>query len=250
MTDAILEIQDLALHMGKRQLHSEITLSLAAGERLALIGPNGVGKSTLLKTVLGLLPYQTGNIQIQDQELSALDEQERARLVAYVPQQSHIEFPVPVQDVVSWARYAQSGFGRLSAEDREIVKRCLAEFGLTAVAERNVQTLSGGEQRRVLLARAAASQAPLILCDEPTAHLDMKHMLGLDDALARLCNNGRAVLMVLHDLRDAERFADRVLLMGHNEVHGPSDLQGLLDAQLVQDVYGVSIEQREQYYFF
>lgn len=250
MNDAVLQIQDLSLHVAQRQLQSGISLSVAAGERLALIGPNGVGKSTLLKTVLGLLPYQQGHILVNGQELQTLNELERAGLIAYVPQQSHIEFPVPVQDVVSWARYAYNGFARLSVDDREIVKRCLAEFGLTAVAERNVQTLSGGEQRRVLLARAAASQAPLILCDEPTAHLDMKHMLGLDDALSRLCNNGRAVLMVLHDLRDAERFADQVLLMGSNQVHGPGNLAALLDAQLVQDVYGVSIEQREQYYFF
>ena len=249
MTDALLEIKDLSIQIGDRVLHDGLDFSLGLGERLAIVGPNGVGKSTLLKTILGLLPYGSGSLTIAGKELKDLNEQERASLVAYVPQHSQIQFPVPVRDVVSWARYAHNGFGRLNAEDKDAVDRCLANFGLTALAERNIQCLSGGEQRRVLLARAAASQASLILCDEPTAHLDMQHMLKLEDAFDQFTNAGRSVLMVLHDLRDVARYADRVLLMGQDSVHGPEPLQNLLDAQLVQDVYGVSIEQREQLYF-
>ena len=249
MTEVLFDVQDLSIQIAKQELHSGLNFSLGIGERLAIVGPNGVGKSTLLKTILGLLPYTAGSMCIAGQELRDLDEQKRASLLAYVPQYSHIQFPVPVRDVVGWARYAHNGFGRLRASDHDVIDRCLADFGLTALAERSIQCLSGGEQRRVLLARAAASQAPLILCDEPTAHLDMQHMLKLEDAFDQFTNAGRSVLMVLHDLRDVARYADRVLLMGKDVVHGPTELQGLLDAQLVQDVYGVSIEQREQLYF-
>ena len=249
MTDYALKVSDLSIAIGKRVIIEDINFELESASRTAIIGPNGVGKSTLLKTILGLLPVQSGTVTVSGKSVAELHEQERAQLLAYVPQQSHMQFPVPVRDVVAWACYANNQFKKLRKEEFEQVERALAEFGLSKLADRSFDQLSGGEQRRVLLARAAASQANLILCDEPTSHLDMQHILRLGDAYDRLVNQGRSLLLVLHDLRDVDALVDQVILLGHNQYYGPAPLAELVESGVVQDVYGVSIEQRPQYYF-
>ncbi len=245
----VLKIEGLSFGVAQRLLQRDVSLSLDAASRTAIIGPNGVGKSTLLRTILGLLPYTTGSIQIMGHEVRALDELQRAKLIAYVPQQSQLQFPVPVADVVGWGRFAHAGSGRLAAADVAVVEETLAQFELCDLRDQPFNQLSGGEQRRVLLARAVASHAPLIVLDEPTAHLDMHHILRLQQTLLALQAAGKTVLLVLHDVRDVDACAEQILVMGKDIVYPQQSMDALIESGIVQDVYGVSIKRREQYYF-
>ena len=247
--NSVLKIDGLAFGVGNRILQRDVSLCLEQASRTAIIGPNGVGKSTLLRTILGLLPYMEGSIRILGKEVRQLNEMQRAKLVAYVPQQSQLQFPVPVADVVAWSRFAHAGSGRLAAADLDVVEATLAQFELQELRDQPFNQLSGGEQRRVLLARAVASDAPLFILDEPTAHLDMHHILRLQQTLLALQAAGKSLLLVLHDVRDVDACADQVLVMGKQGVYPQQSMDALIESGIVQDVYGVSIKRREQYYF-
>lgn len=249
MSEALLSIRDLELRVGRRVLAPQLSLKLAAGSRTALIGPNGAGKSTLLKHILGLLPYQQGQIAVAGQDIARLNEEQRSALLAYVPQQSQLHFPVPVADVVAMARFREQGFGRLSSSAAAAVDTALSDFGLQPLRQRPFTALSGGEQRRVLLARAAASEAPLVLLDEPMAHLDVHHIQQLRQAFLHLQQQGKTLLMVLHDLRDVDICAEAALVLGDGQLHGPAALEDLVESGVVQKVYGVSIGRASQYTF-
>jgi iron complex transport system ATP-binding protein len=156
---------------------------------------------------------------------------------------------VPVADVIAWARFRHQGFGRIHKRDQAAIDQVIVDFSLEDLRERPFTALSGGEQRRVLLARAAASTAPLILLDEPVAHLDMHHILELQQAFGHLQQQGKTLLMVLHDLRDVSVCADAAVVLGQQQLHGPDTLEQLIESGIVQDVYGVSIGRSEQYTF-
>jgi iron complex transport system ATP-binding protein len=207
---------------------------------LAVAGPNGAGKSTLLKALLGLLPAE-GSIEVAGKPLDRLSPRERARLVAYVPQRSALATGVSVRDVVWQARFAhrRSWLAELRADASDWVERALERTGLVAFAGRAFDTLSGGEQRRVLLARALASGARILLLDEPTAGLDVAHVLRFYQLLGALRDEGYALVCVLHDLADVMRHADRVLLLKHGVSAASGPTAEALTAEAVRAVYSV-----------
>ncbi len=249
MSDTLLDVNKLCLQIGEKILAENISFSLEANSRTAIIGPNGAGKTTLLKTILGIQELHAGSISVAGHSIEHSSEQEWAQRVAYVPQQSQLQFPVPVADVIAWSRYALRGLGNLQQADKEAIESVLELFELQDLRDKPFNQLSGGEQRRVLLARSAASVAPLILLDEPTAHLDMHYILILQNALLRLQEQGKTLLMVLHDMRDVSACAESVLVLGNKQLFGPDNLDELVNSGVVQDVYGVSINMREQYTF-
>ncbi len=220
-----------------RRVVAGVDLDLDAGELLAIVGPNGAGKTTLLKAILGLLPYE-GSILVGGREVRALDAAERARSLAYVPQQSRLDSALRVEDVVRHGRFAHAD-GRGVAE---AVEEAMERTGVTKLRGRAFPTLSLGEQRRVLVARALAGGAPAVLLDEPDAFLDVGQALDLFALLAELRASGRALLLVLHDLDRAMRFADRVLLLDRGvaaatgpaaEALGPSPLARVFGVEAV-----------------
>jgi iron complex transport system ATP-binding protein len=241
MTNAIAAAA-VSVRRGARDILAAVSIEVAYGSIAAVVGPNGAGKSTLIKTIAGLTQY-TGSISIDGADGARMTMGDRARALAYVPQRSLLLDGLSVYDVVAQARYAhRRTFGRVDARDAP-VERALERTSLGDVAERAYHTLSGGEQRRVLLARALATGARILLFDEPTAGLDVAHALRFFALLDQLRAEGCAVVCALHDLGDVRRHADVALLLdrGRGVAYGPA--REALSAARIEEVYGVHIHE-------
>ncbi len=240
---AELELQDASLGYGRQPVLREISLQVGAGEVLAVVGPNGVGKSTLIKAACGTLPALQGRVTIDGRELRWMRPAARARLVSVVPQATDLPGSFRALDVVLMGRTPYLGW--LQSEgplDLQAAQQALQRTELASLAERPVDELSGGEQQRVLLARALAQQAPVMLLDEPTAHLDLRHqeqVLRLVRELAQ--ERGLAVLLALHDLNLVARFADRVALLSDGGVRALGSPEAVLTPDELAQVYGMRI---------
>ncbi|MEN9581476.1 MAG: hypothetical protein RJA70_4485 [Pseudomonadota bacterium] len=236
-----LVFQNVDVKLGEREVLNGVSFEAERGEVLGILGPNGAGKTTLLRAALGLVPYQ-GAITLRGQDLSRLPPLERAKLVAYVPQQSQLSAPLTVREVVELGRYAnQPGGGKLSGVDVSAVECALVDCDLEGFEHRLFTRLSGGEQRRVLLARALATEAPWILMDEPTAALDIPHALSLGARVRALAATGKSVFVVLHNLDEARQICDRVLLLKSGRVYGLGPVTEMIAETAVLEVFGVEL---------
>ena len=215
---APLQADALALSLGSRRVVDGVSLSLRAGEWVALIGPNGAGKSTLLALLAGLRQPDQGQVHLQGRTLADWPARDRAQRLAWLSQQGEAEGEIAARDVVRLGRLPRHGlFGAPDATDEAAVDRAMAETECSAFSQRRLSELSGGERQRVLLARALAVQAPVLLLDEPTTHLDAPHQRALLRGLATRARAGAAVAAVLHDPTLALT-ADRVLVMAHGRL--------------------------------
>lgn len=219
-----LEATGITVTARGRTIVDRAGLSLAPGELVGLIGPNGAGKSTLLRALLGIAPRDAGTVTLDGAELGAMPAQARARAIAFLPQDRRVEWRLTSRDVVMLGRYPhQAGIGGATPADREAVARAIAAVEGEALLDRPVSVLSGGERTRILLARALAVEAPLLLADEPIAALDPYHQLHVMEILQARARSGVGVLAVIHDLALAGRFMDRLVLMNAGRViaNGP-----------------------------
>ncbi|HEV2166530.1 MAG TPA: ABC transporter ATP-binding protein [Thermoplasmata archaeon] len=236
-----LELRHASAGYGARPALLDVDLTVSEGEFVALAGPNGSGKTTLLKVALGLLPASEGEVRLFGAPVSELPHSERARRVAWVPQSEDPRDNVRLRDYVEYGRYAHhSALDGETEEDRRIVARVLAEVGLADRADEGIQSISGGERQRAILARALAQSAPLLLLDEPTTHLDIAHQLDLLDRVRSLTRAaGVTVVAALHDLNLAVRFADRIVVLsrGRRVADGPP--VKVLSEDLLLRVWGV-----------
>jgi iron complex transport system ATP-binding protein len=242
MADALVA-DGVGVRLGGRPVVSDVSLRAAHGEVLALVGPNGAGKSSLLRALAGLVP-STGSITVQGESLGELAPRARARAIAYVPQQTALRAHLSVREVVAQGRHAHQAFSLRAPPPREAaVEHALTVTGVVELAERSFLHLSGGEQRRVLLARAIASEARLLLLDEPTAGLDIAHVLAFHALVRELARAGRAIVFVMHDLGDVRRHADRAVLLAAGRVAADGPVADVLAAEPIARVYGVHIEE-------
>jgi iron complex transport system ATP-binding protein len=225
---------------GSATLVSEASLTLSPGELVAILGPNGAGKTTLLRALLGLIELAAGAALVNDRDCATLPAAERARHISYLPQRRPLAWPNKVRDIVALGRFAHgAALGKLSAPDAAAVDQAIAACNLQALADRNADTLSGGEIARVHFARALAAGAPLLIADEPTAALDPLHQLSIARLLRDFVSNGGGALVVLHDVALAARFADRLLWMKEGRIVAAGTPAETVSAQLLHDVYGV-----------
>ncbi len=195
-------------------LFADLDLDVARGELVGILGANGAGKSTLARLLLGLLAPDAGQVTIDDRDLATLPPRERARLVAAVLQDEPLEFPFPALEVVLMGRRARLGpFGFEAAPDVDAAERAMRDTGVIELAARPMSELSGGERKRVLLARALAQETPALVLDEPAAALDVRHQLELFQLLEARKRAGAAVVVVVHDLNLAAQWCDRVALL-------------------------------------
>lgn len=238
-----LRIEDLAVGYGERSVLRDVSLQVAPGEVLAIVGPNGVGKSTLIRAASGALSPQRGAVSVQGQDLLKMTAAERARWVSVVPQAVNLPPAYSVMDVVLMGRTPYLGwFERESERDREIALAAMRRTEIEPLAGRPIGSLSGGEQQRVLVARALAQAAPVMLLDEPTAHLDLRHQDRVLRMLRDLASEqGLAMLMALHDLNLVSKFADRVVLLSNSRVRRVGEPQEVLRPEILEEVYGMRI---------
>jgi iron complex transport system ATP-binding protein len=234
----MIEIKDLNVSYGPRRVLSNITLDVNEGQMLALLGPNGSGKSTLIRALSGVVPA-TGSLRLSGRDLNMLNAGERARLIAVVPQTVSLPPAFSVWETVLLGRTPYLNFlGQISAGDEEIARCALAKVDALDFAQRRVGELSGGEQQRVLLARALAQSTPVLLLDEPTTHLDLQHQIGILELVHRLAREEKlTVLIALHDLNLAARYADRVALIVTGQIKAQGTPKEVLRPELISQVY-------------
>lgn len=235
-----LEARGISVTIHGKAIVSGASLSVNGGELVGLIGPNGAGKSTLLKAILGIRHRDSGRVDVDGQDFFALSTRERARRVAFLPQERQVEWRLPGRDVVMLGRYPHhSGFGGYSSEDEAAVERAIASVDGAGLMNKPVTVLSGGERTLVLLARALAVEAPILLVDEPIAALDPYHQLHVMEILQGLARKGAGVLAVIHDLSLAARFMDRLVLMNAGQIVADGKPADVLTPQLLSRVYRI-----------
>ncbi|MDR0498733.1 MAG: ABC transporter ATP-binding protein [Holophagales bacterium] len=211
----------------------DVALEIHAGECAAVLGPNGAGKSTLLSALAGLLKAM-GNIYWMDRELERIPYIERGRMLAWLGQESAAEFAFPVREVVAQGRFAHGD----ESQEIEQIDESMAAVDISLIANRSVTELSGGERRRVFIARALATGAPIQLWDEPASNLDVRHTLEVYALARRLANNGACVLISLHDIRAAYSF-DRVIVLNQGKLVADGPPHDVLTAPLIRSVFRV-----------
>jgi len=238
-----LELQSISAAYGARTVLRGVSLTVAGGEVLALAGPNGAGKSTLIRVISGVLAASAGEVRLDGLDLLRLPASQRARRVAVVPQMLHLPELYTVAEIVLMGRTPHlslwAGEGK---HDCEVAWDAMRATHVEALSDRRVGELSGGEQQRVVLARALAQEPHVLLLDEPTAHLDLKHQVGVLELVRSLARqHDLAVLMTLHDLNQASLYADRVALLQQGEIVAQGSAQQVFTSALLSQVYGLPV---------
>jgi iron complex transport system ATP-binding protein len=233
-----LDARGLTLRYGRRTILGGVDIAVGTGEFVGLIGPNGAGKSTLLRILAGLSLPDSGSVTCDGNPLSAIARQELARRVAYLPQGGEVHWPMQAEAVVALGRLPH----RAAADaDRTAIARAMQATDCVAFRDRPMDTLSGGERMRVLLARALAVEAPLLLADEPIAALDPLHQLRVMTLLQHRARDGAGILAVLHDLSLAARFCDRLVLIAEGGMVAEGPPEKVLLPVHLKRAYGVEM---------
>lgn len=208
----------------------------------AIIGPNGAGKSTLLKMLAGVLSFSDGSIELLGKNLVAYKRRELAKIIAYVAQHFESAFDFRVYDIVAMGRFPHQQMGKESATDRKIIQRVMAETDIWRFRERGVMELSGGERQRVVLASALAQEPQILLLDEPTTALDLKHQIEFYTILQRLNQSQRlTIVTVTHDINLAARYCKRLVAMKNGRLVAEGLPENMLNAALIEQIYETPI---------
>lgn len=238
----MLSINQLRVAYGSHVVLRELNLVLDRGEVLGLIGPNGAGKTTLIRSVSGTLTY-SGSIQVEGRELRSIRENKRALQMAVVPQSAQLPHAFTVWECVALGRTPHLNWlGSLGKNDRAKVEWALQVSEIAELKDRRAGEISGGEQQRVLLARALAQDCPILLLDEPTAHLDLHHQVALLSLVARMAREQKlAVLVAMHDLNLAALYADRLALLVDGQIRASGTPAQVLTSENLQSAYQVPL---------
>jgi iron complex transport system ATP-binding protein len=239
-----LEVRNLTVNYGQVTALSDISLSVKPGEILAVIGPNGSGKSTLIRAISGILPVHTGKVTYGNQDLTTLSNAARARMLGVVPQARQLGGAFTVTQTVMLGRTAyMSWLGRAQPADKAAVQWAMIQTGLDDLAERRNAELSGGEQQRVLLARALAQKTPVLLLDEPTNHLDLQHQINFLSLVRELTDQSNlTVLMAMHDLNQVSTYADRVAILVAGKILAIGSPADVLTVENIIAAYQIPVE--------
>lgn len=234
-----LAVEQLDFSYEVEKVLTEIDFDLEGGDILALIGPNGSGKSTLLRCINRILKPDRGVIYLDQKEIDSLNRKEIARAVGYVPQQEETAFPLTVFEAVLMGRKPHISW-KARGEDLEMVSGIITELGLEDLALRNLNQLSGGQRQKVSIARALAQKPRVLLLDEPTSNLDLKHQLEILRLIKEQARSGVAVVITVHDLTLAGRFSDRIIMLNEGRIFAAGGRE-ILTRENIEEVYGVKV---------
>ncbi|WP_342358942.1 ABC transporter ATP-binding protein [Terrarubrum flagellatum] len=243
MSGPQLSFRNLSVSLSKRTIVRDVSADFPSSGLVALLGPNGAGKTTLVKAIVGLAP-SSGRIEIGGEDAATLSPATRAQRIGYLPQGHVTHWPLPARDIVALGRYAHGSRdpSRLNEKDIAAVESAMEATGTVAFADRPVTELSGGERARIALARVLASETPVILADEPIASLDPHYQLSVMAVLKDMAGKGRLVIVVMHDLSLAWRYADRIIVMHQGGITSDGPAESTLTPELLKAVFGVSAE--------
>jgi ABC-type cobalamin/Fe3+-siderophores transport system ATPase subunit len=237
----VIEVLDLAVTYpeAKKNAVNGVSFTVPAGSLTALAGPNGSGKSSIVRALIRRAQVVGGSARVDGTDVRDMPHDELARRVAVVPQREDSAFPIRVSDYVALGRYPHLGLWRApSSGDAEAVDKALSQAGVTTLAERDTDALSGGEWQRVRIARALAQRAPVLVLDEPTTFLDIAHEMAIFELLASLARSGLAVLLVSHQLNLVARFADSIVLLNDGVVATSGRPTDVMKADRLESIYG------------
>lgn len=241
----MLEARDITVQYGLRSAVSDISLTLASRQVTAIIGPNGAGKSTTLRALNGGLQPVAGEVLLDGRPLKSFSRLAIARRIAVVAQEADLRFPVTVFEFVLGGRYAwasTAGWGWETSRDVEVARAVLRETELEELSNRLMNELSGGERQRAVLARALATEAGVLLLDEPTANLDLAHQATILALVRSRCNSrGSSALVITHDVNLAAEFSDQVLLMKRGKSIAAGTPDEVLTPELLKEVFAVRV---------
>ena len=240
-TEPILAVVDVTIAYGERRIVSGADLSIAGGELVALVGPNGAGKSSLLRAMTGVLRPSAGEVHLCGGPIASMDRAAIARTIAVVPELVQLPFEMPVHEVVALGRLPhEPPFTGLRPADRLAVVRAMERVGIVHLALRDVRELSMGERQLVFIAVAVAQSASILVLDEPTAHLDIRHQVDVMELLVDLNRrDGTTVIAVLHDLALAAHFFPRIAVMSEGRIVADGSPAATLGADRIRSVFGV-----------
>ncbi|MCB1519868.1 MAG: ABC transporter ATP-binding protein [Hyphomicrobiaceae bacterium] len=231
----------VSIRLGSRLAVVAASLELDAGQIVAVVGPNGAGKSTLLRGLAGLQRVTEGSVRLDGVDIASFAAAALARRIAFMPQARMVHWPLAVARVVALGRLPHRGTpGGAAASDTSAIDEALATMDLAALAGRTVTELSGGELARVLLARALAQQADILIADEPTAGLDLAHVIQLFEHLRRIASGGRLVVVALHDLSLALRYCDQTILLNRGSILAAGSSRDVITAEHIAEAFGVA----------
>ncbi|MCS7233655.1 MAG: ABC transporter ATP-binding protein [Synergistetes bacterium] len=229
----MLQVKDLYAGYNNKAIIKNINFSLKEGDILVLLGPNGSGKSTVIKTMSGILKPFKGNIMFNDTDLISLKPRDRAKIIATLPQSLSFDFPFSVEEVVAMGRYPHHGKGK------EIVEWAIERLDLQNLRKRKITSLSGGEFKRVVIAKTLAQSSKILLLDEPMNNLDLKHQFLLYDILVELSNNGSIIICALHDINITFALASSVMLLKDGVPLAFGLPKSVLTPELLEEVFQI-----------
>jgi iron complex transport system ATP-binding protein len=239
----MLEAKNISIGYGAREVVRDVSFRLEAGKLIALCGANGAGKTTLLKALNNTLPLRSGEILLDEKPLAKYSRREAAQNIAVVAQETETKFPVTVMEFVLSGRFAHGGaFGWEKIEDMTVAREALASCDLAEYSSRLMNELSGGERQRAVLARAIATQAKILLLDEPTANLDLAHQIMMLRLVHDRCRkSGASAVVITHDLNLASAYADEIILLKGGRAVAQGSAEKIFTVANLQEVFGVEV---------
>ncbi len=242
-------VQNLHFRYEDNTILKGVDLTAGKGQFTGILGPNGCGKTTLLRNISGYLKPQKGEVSILGRAVKSLNTKEKAKLIGYVPQESITEFSFTAYDVVMMGRMPYlKRFQRESREDREAVREAMELTRTWDLKNRIANQLSGGERQRVFIARALAQKPVILLMDEPVSHLDIKHQISIINLIGTLCHTMNiTALVVLHDINLAARYCDSVVLMKEGRVVSSGSPRRALTAKNIRNVFDIDVDILQPY---
>lgn len=240
----ILKTEHLSIKFGNKEILNEINLSIQTGKRTAIIGPNGSGKSTLLKALSGLLKPAQGTVFFAEKDIRSYGKKQLAQRLAILPQGASSPNDLTVGELIDYGRFPhRNWWGGNDAADQEIVDWALSQTGLAHLNKRLLSTLSGGERQRAWIAMALAQKPSVLLLDEPTTYLDIAHQLEVMQTVSALNKkNAISIIMVLHDLNHAMRYADEIIVVKDGRIFAKGTPDQTVDLNLLKQVFKVNAE--------